>query len=202
MTILRPLHLTWRRSRDLPRSQVVAISPTGASRPTVPPAARHRHDHRGSDGATAGEKLSNRGYHSCSFPPGYTSPIRRGISRDRSRSGLKTVTALIRDIARSLATHGFTLLAIANAHLDPAHVASVEAALDGNGKDGLPTIVFPDIAKKPWAPRLTEESERRLSCGPVRELGVLACPAGSGPGTPSQALPANPASLSAAIRSG
>ena len=39
----------------------------------------------------------------------------------------ETVTATVLDIARGLARHGFGVLAIANAHLDPGHLASLGA---------------------------------------------------------------------------
>src|SRR3989454_6492449 len=40
-----------------------------------------------------------------------------------------TVTALLVDLARSLARHGLSLLAVANAHWDPAHLRAIEAAV-------------------------------------------------------------------------
>jgi creatinine amidohydrolase len=40
-----------------------------------------------------------------------------------------TVTALVTDIARNLAHHAIPVLALANAHLDPAHLESLHAAV-------------------------------------------------------------------------
>jgi creatinine amidohydrolase len=67
------------------------------------------------------------------------------------------VTALVTDIARSLGRHAFRALAIANAHLDPGHLASLHAARErATGEGGVP-IVFPDLTRKPWGSRLTDE---------------------------------------------
>src|SRR2546426_8509494 len=68
-----------------------------------------------------------------------------------------TVTALLVDLARSLARHGLSLLAVANAHLDPAHLGAIEAAVTQIRRADGARIVFPDVTKKPWAVRLTEE---------------------------------------------
>src|SRR5439155_2723477 len=68
-----------------------------------------------------------------------------------------TVTALLLDLARSLTRHGLHVLAVANAHLDPAHVAALEAAVAQNQLENGTRIVFPDVTKRPWALRLTEE---------------------------------------------
>src|SRR5205814_2007882 len=68
-----------------------------------------------------------------------------------------TVTALLVDLARSLARHGLSLLAVANAHLDPAHLGAIEAAVTQIRRTDGARIVFPDVTKKPWAVRLTDE---------------------------------------------
>src|SRR2546422_11771754 len=51
----------------------------------------------------------------------------------------------------------FRSLAVANAHLDPAHVAAIEAAVAQNRRENGARIVFPDVTKRPWALRLTQE---------------------------------------------
>src|SRR2546428_11113730 len=47
----------------------------------------------------------------------------------------ETVTATVLDIAGSLARQGFGVLAIANAHLDPRHLASLDAAVSAIRRD-------------------------------------------------------------------
>jgi len=68
-----------------------------------------------------------------------------------------TVTALVADVARALGRQGFRALAIANAHLDPAHLASLHAAQAAADREGGIPVVFPDLTRKPWGGRLTDE---------------------------------------------
>jgi creatinine amidohydrolase len=73
-----------------------------------------------------------------------------------------TLAALVRDIAGSLGARGIPLLVLANAHLDPAHVgvlkeAAAERGGEGSAADGRLRIVFPDVTRRRWAERLTDE---------------------------------------------
>jgi creatinine amidohydrolase len=115
----------------------------------------------------------------------------------------ETVTATLTDIARSLAWHGFEALAIANAHLDPGHLASIEAGVNAIRREIGLVVAFPNLASKPWALRLTDEF-RSGAChaGQFETSIVLA----ERPELVREALRAdlapNPASLSRAIREG
>lgn len=71
--------------------------------------------------------------------------------------GPEAAAAVLLDIARSLAAQGAKALAIANAHLEPAHIASLEAAVGRIRAEKLLPVAFPDVTRKPWALRLTEE---------------------------------------------
>ena len=110
---------------------------------------------------------------------------------------------LVLDIARSLAAHGIRALAIANAHLDPDHLAALRAAAEDGPEAGRPPIVFPDLTRRPWGSRLTEEF-RSGACHAGRFEGsvVLA----ERPELVREAirggLPPNAVSLSEAIRAG
>lgn len=112
-----------------------------------------------------------------------------------------TVRDLVRQIATSLKEHGITTLAIANAHLDPAHLSSLrEAAADP------PTgarIVFLDLTRRRVAERLTEEFQTG-ACHAGRFEGsvVLAEAPELFRNDIARGLRPNPASLSAAIREG
>jgi creatinine amidohydrolase len=112
------------------------------------------------------------------------------------------VTALVGDIARSLGAQGFRALAVANAHLDPGHLASLHAAREA-ARDAGVEIVFPDITKRPWGGRLTEEF-RTGACHAGRFEGsiVLAERPDLVRDELRRQLPANPRSLSAAIVEG
>jgi len=114
-----------------------------------------------------------------------------------------TATAVVVDLAAGLARHGFGVLAIANAHLDPAHLASLEAAAGEIRRDlGLP-VAFPNLTIRPWATRLSEEF-RSGAChaGQFETSIVLAERPELVRDAIRTALPPNPASLSRAIRDG
>ncbi len=113
----------------------------------------------------------------------------------------ETATELLVDVCRAFFGHGFPLVALANAHLEPGHIASLEAAVTRLAAEGR--VVFPDVTRKPWALRLTDEFKSG------------ACHAGQYEGSVVRAerpelfraeiaaeLPENPASLSRAIRQG
>jgi creatinine amidohydrolase len=114
-----------------------------------------------------------------------------------------TATALVADLAGGLARHGFAMLAIANAHLDPAHLASLETAAGHIRRElGLP-VAFPNLTLKPWASRLSEEF-RSGAChaGQFETSVVLAERPELVRDRIRAGLPPNPASLSRAIRDG
>jgi creatinine amidohydrolase len=112
------------------------------------------------------------------------------------------VTATIVDVARSLASHGFPTLAIANAHLDPDHVAALHAAVEMCGDEQI-QIIFPDITRKPWAPQLTEEFQSgACHAGRYESSIVMAADPSLVADDRRRGLAPNPASLSAAIRAG
>src|SRR5205809_1016345 len=103
----------------------------------------------------------------------------------------------------AIEAHGPHVPAVANAHLDPAHVAALEAAVAQNQRENGARIVFPDVTKRPWALRLTEEF-RSGAChaGRYETSIVLAARPELVRDAIRLVLPANPRSLSAAIRSG
>ncbi len=119
-----------------------------------------------------------------------------------------TVTAVVRDIADSLDAQGVRALVIVNAHLDPGHLEALHGAAGGedargpHGRRAMP-ILFPDISRKPWALRLTDEFRSGACHGGRYETSVVlaAAPEQVREGVMAQ-LPENAASLSDAIRSG
>ncbi|MGI9626283.1 MAG: creatininase family protein [Longimicrobiales bacterium] len=112
-----------------------------------------------------------------------------------------TVTALILDIAAALSAQGVWALVLVNAHLDPAHLTALANAVAEH--PGPMPIVFPDITRKPWAFRMTDEFKSGASHAGQYETSVVMA------ATPAEVredvrrgLPDNPASLSVAIRRG
>lgn len=118
-----------------------------------------------------------------------------------------TVSALVRDVAASLARQGAELLILVNAHLDPAHVAALHDAAQPRPAAppralAMPTV-FPDITRKPWALRLTPEF-RSGAChaGRYETSVVMASAPDLVRNEARQRLPPRPVSLSAAAQDG
>jgi creatinine amidohydrolase len=108
----------------------------------------------------------------------------------------ETVTALIVDIAEAVKPRVF---AIANAHLDPSHLASLHAAV---AQLKMP-VAFPDITRKPWATRLTDEFKSgACHAGQFEGSVVLAERTDLVREAIRKSLPPNPVSIGKAIREG
>ncbi|HYO47513.1 MAG TPA: creatininase family protein [Gemmatimonadota bacterium] len=151
--------MTWEEARDLERGRTVAILPIGAIEAHGP------HLPLATDGVIAeamaragAAALEARGIPTVLLPSlpyttaGFAAAFPGTISASQT-----AVTAILSDIARSIGRHGFRALAIANAHLDPEHLASLHAAREKAAGDGGILVVFPDLTRKPWGSRLTDE---------------------------------------------
>ena len=113
------------------------------------------------------------------------------------------VTRTIVGIARSVAGHGFPLLAVANSHLDPSHLQSLRDAVAICEEDGRLKFVFPDLTRKPWTLRLSEEFQSgACHAGQFETSVVLAASPELVRENLRRELPSNPSSLSVAIREG
>lgn len=159
MPVRELAHLTWQDVGGADRDRAVAIMPIGALEahgPHLPIATdvliAEAMAHAGA------EKLSARGLDVLLLPvaayaaapfaadfPGTLSPDPDALTRQ------------IVGVAQSLARHDFELLALANAHLDPTHLAAIHAAVAELRQEGRIQIVFPDVTQRPWATRLTAE---------------------------------------------
>ncbi len=115
----------------------------------------------------------------------------------------ETVSALITDLGTSLERHGIRVLALVNSHLDPAHLGSLYAAANSLRRTTELTVVFPDITRKPWALRLSDEFKSG-ACHAGRYEGsvVLARRPDLVREARRAGLDPNPSSLSTAIRQG
>lgn len=205
MPVRRLAEMTWEEFRDLTAEGVVAILPVGAIEAHGPHLPLATDVVIAESMAEAGaRRLAADGLEPVLLPAlAYT---RAGFAAEfpgtvNVRGSL--VRGLVRDVARSLARHGVELLALANAHLDPAHVASLWAAVEEIAGDGTLAVAFPDITRRRWAERLTDEF-RSGACHAGRFEGsvVLAArPEWVRDGVAAD-LPPNPASLVDAIREG
>ena len=72
----------------------------------------------------------------------------------------ETAAAVIRDICESLYKQGARLIAIANSHLEPEHIASITEAIEKVRDETGHVIAFPDKRRRRWAATLSEEFRR------------------------------------------
>jgi creatinine amidohydrolase len=160
MSVHHLASLTWEELERLARGRVVAILPTGAIEAHGP------HLPLGTDVVIAeamarvgANRLSDAGLDVVVLPslPFTSAPFAAAFAGTLNAPS-SAVTSIVTAIARDVARHGVRLTAIANAHHDPAHVAALRSAveeLDGIG-NGM-RLVFPDLTRRRWAERLTEE---------------------------------------------
>lgn len=157
MSIKNLSALTWEEVRDVAGPRVVAILAVGATEAHGPHLPLSTDVVIGEAMARAGAALlASDGYDVVLLPPLAFSPapFAAGFAGTLSLRE-STLTALVVDVARSLASHGLRTLAIANAHLDPAHLRALHAAeaeLAGECR-----VAFPDLTRRPWGGRLTDE---------------------------------------------
>lgn len=206
MAVHQLVSMSWPEFEHLPFDRVVAIVPLGALEAHGP------HLPLGTDiviaeaMARAGaERLSHRGMDVVLLPtlPVAPAPFACAFAGTIDTPAAAT-TALIVGVARSLQRHGVRLTGLANAHHDPAHVAAIRAAVAHvNSEPGGVVVAFPDLTRRRWASRLTDEFQSG-ACHAGRYEGsvVLAAAPDWVDRDRLQALPPNPTSLVEAIRQG
>lgn len=198
--------LTWEEVHSLERARTVAVLPVGAIEAHGP------HLPLGTDVIIAlamaragGEQIEARGFFAVRLPPiAFTAAPFAAAFAGTLSAAPNSVTAQIMDHARELSRHGFAALAIANTHLDPAHLAGLEHAATLTAESStMLKVVFPNLSQKPWAARLGEEF-RSGAChaGRFESSIVMAERPDLVRDDVRRALPPNPSSLSTAIRSG
>ena len=197
--------MTWEEARGLDRARTIAILPIGAVEAHGPhlPLATDVIIARAMARAGA-ERLLAQGREALILPalPYTAAPFAGAFPGTLSVAG-STVTSLLLDLARELTRHGFSALVLANAHLDPAHLDAIAEAERRAREEKLLPVIHPDVSKKPWALRLTEEF-RSGAChaGRYESSVVLAVRPDLVREEIRKELPPNPASISKAIRGG
>jgi len=83
-----------------------------------------------------------------------------------------TAIALLRDVLVGVVRAGFAPVAIANGHLEPAHISSLRLACEAVAAETGVVIAFPDVTRRKLAERLTEEF-RSGACHAGRYEGSL-----------------------------
>lgn len=197
--------LTWRDLEALDRARLVAILPLGAVEAHGPhlPLSTDRiiAVAMAEEGA---RRLAERGLLAAVLPPiDYTAASFAAGFPGTISLRPETVTAVIVDVASALARMGVRTLVLANAHFDPVHLSSIYAAIETIRAAGEIEVIFPDVTRKPWASRLTEEFKSG-ACHAGRYEGsiVLARRPELVREEVSRQLEPNPASLAVAIREG
>jgi len=197
--------MTWLAVRDLPAGRTVAILPTAALEAHGP------HLPLGTDiiiadaMARAGAaRLAARGLEILLLPPLPLAPSPFAAAFPGTiHTPAEATTMMVAGTARSLAEHGIRITAVANSHHDPAHVDALRAAVASVAKDGRAILVFPDLTRRRWATRLSEEF-RSGAChaGRYESSIVLAERPQDVRAELMAALPGNSRSLVDAIRHG
>ncbi|MCH7491168.1 MAG: creatininase family protein [Gemmatimonadetes bacterium] len=197
--------LTWEEVRDFDLGKAVAILPVGAVEAHGP------HLPLTTDviiseamARSAAEKLEAQGYPVLILPSiSYTAAPFAASFPGTCSLDADAATAVLVSIARNLTRQGVRILAVANSHLDPANIAAIEAAVASARQEKLLKIVFPDISKKPWAMRLTDEFKSgACHAGQYETSVVLAERPELVRENIRKELAPNPSSLSDAIRAG
>ena len=179
MTDLFFAHRTWTELRDLlaqaqPCTLILPVGSTEAHGPHLPlstdviiaeemaqRAARMLNER----GATA-LVLPPVAYSVTDFSEGFTGSV---------SIAAETATALVRDVLRSLIKQGFSRLAIANAHLEPAHIGTLRAACETVKTETGVEIAFPDVTRRRWATLLTAEFQSGACHAGQYESSLVLC---------------------------
>jgi len=151
-----------------------------------------------------GGRLAAKGIAGVMLPPLWYSaaPFAAGFPGTLSVSPA-TVRELVLDVARELTRLEFMALAIANAHLDPAHLGALSEAAERANAEGLLPVAVPDLTRRATAAKLGDEFKSG-ACHAGRYEGsiVMAERPELVREDIQKSLAHNPASLSTAIRAG
>lgn len=114
-----------------------------------------------------------------------------------------TASALIAETCMGLVRQGFERIAVANVHLEPAHLRSIRSAVARVREATGVEVLFPDITSKRWGRMLTGEFKSgACHAGSFESSLVMACAPGSVREEERKALAPNPTSLSRKIKEG
>ncbi len=148
--------MSWTEVDEALKERPVAILPVGAIEAHGP------HLPLNTDTVIATEmakrtaaKLKEQGVHALILPPVYftVADFGAGFAGTLTVSP-ETAIALLRDVCLS-ASKKFRAVAIANIHLEPAHIECLKAAVEQANKGGA-SVCWADITKKRWVDNLGE----------------------------------------------
>lgn len=205
MTTYRLAQMTWTEVRDLPRDHLVALLPLGAVEAHGPHLPLSTDPIISAGMAEEGaRRLGEEGLLPLLMPPvDYTSASFAAAFPGTVSVRPETVTALLTDIGVALDSHGVRYLALVNSHFDPLHLRSIYTAMERLRTETSLTVIFPDVTRKPWALRLTDEFKSgACHAGCYEGSVVLARRPELVRDEVRRGLAPNPQSLSVAIRDG
>ncbi|MBN9419096.1 MAG: creatininase family protein [Candidatus Eremiobacteraeota bacterium] len=147
--------LTYPQIQALDRSTTVPILPVGAVEAHGPHLPLCTDDLISEAMAeSACRQLARHGLQGIILPTWSFNPA--GFAREFSGTlsfSPELTARMLQDLAQSLALQGWSLLAVANSHFDPIHLASLKAAL----QELALAVAFPDLTRGKYARRLTSE---------------------------------------------
>ncbi|HWC77192.1 MAG TPA: creatininase family protein [Blastocatellia bacterium] len=155
-------HQTWKEARESLARGVVVILPVGSTEAHGPHLPLDT-DVIISDEMSrrAASKLASRGIEAFVMPPVAYSVTDFSADFPGTVSIAKeTATALLRDLCLSLYSQGARLVVIANSHLEPEHVASINEAIALVRQKTGHQVAFPDKRRRRWAETLSDEFRR------------------------------------------
>jgi creatinine amidohydrolase len=204
VTSLELADLTYEEARDVFAKRAIALLPTGATEAHGPHLPLSTDVVISREAARrAARTLRDEGLDALVLPPlayavtEYASEFAGTISLP-----LETATALVRDVILGAMRTGFHGVVIVNAHLEPENLAALRAGMDAAIAKGA-RAAFPDVTRKPHALRLGDEFKSgACHAGSYETSLVLAAQPALVRADRAHALPANPTSLSRAIKDG
>lgn len=148
--------MSWTEVDEALKERPVAILPVGAVEAHGPHLPLNTDTVIATEMARRGAaKLREQGVHALILPPVYFTVADFGVGFPGTLTvSPETAVALLRDVCIS-ASKKFRAVAIANIHLEPAHIECVKAAVDLANKSGA-SVCWADITKKRWVENLGE----------------------------------------------
>lgn len=154
--------LTWTEASDLLKLSPVGLLPVGAIEAHGP------HLPLNSDVIIAsgmarygGSRLYASGIPSVILPPvSYSVSYAGACFPGTTPIPAETFTSYLTDLLVNHASQGYRVICACNAHLEPAHIAAVQAAIDRASETAAASILFPDQRLEPWSRQLGEEFAR------------------------------------------
>ena len=148
--------MSWTEVDEALKERPVAILPVGAVEAHGPHLPLNTDTVIATEMAKRGAaKLKEQGVHALILPPVYFTVAEFGASFAGTLSvSPETAIALLRDVCIA-ASKKFRAVAIANMHLEPAHIECLKAAVEQANKAGA-SVCWADITKKRWVENLGE----------------------------------------------